>query len=257
MKNKIIISVVIPYFKKKLFFKETIKSIINQSYKNFEIILIYDDMNQNQLSFVKSILKKFKNKKILVNKKNLGPGNSRNKGILESKGDYIAFCDADDVWKKNKLLNQLNFMKKKRINFSHTNYSIINKYSKIIGKFRIKKKIDYHNLLKSCDIGLSTVMVSKKILLKNKFCDLKTKEDYELWLRLSKKNKFLLGLKRNFSSWRKVENSLSSSLAQKLLDSFRLYYYYEKYNILISVFYVIRLTYFALLKKIKIYFLKD
>ena len=65
MKNKIIISVVIPYFKKKLFFKETIKSIINQSYKNFEIILIYDDMNQNQLSFVKSILKKFKNKKIL------------------------------------------------------------------------------------------------------------------------------------------------------------------------------------------------
>ena len=96
-------------------------------------------------------------------------------------------------------------------------------------------------------------MVLKKILLKNKFCSLKTKEDYELWLKLSKKNSLLLGLNKNLSSWRITENSLSSSIVQKLLDSFRLYYYYEKYNILISLFYVVRLTSFALLKKIKIY----
>ena len=96
-------------------------------------------------------------------------------------------------------------------------------------------------------------MISKKILLKNKFCPLKTKEDYELWLRLSKKEKLLHGLDKNFSSWRMTDKSLSSSLVQKLLDSFKLYYYYEKYNILISLFYVVRLTSFALLKKIKIY----
>ena len=253
MKKKIFISVIIPYYKKEFFFKKTIKSIIDQSYKNFEIILIYDDLNQNELLFVKKVLRKFKNKKILVNKKNMGPGNSRNIGALKAKGDYIAFCDADDVWKKNKLLNQLNFMKKYKLNFSHTGYSIINRYSKVIGEFRIKKKLDYQTLLKSCDIGLSTVMISKKILLKNKFCPLKTKEDYELWLRLSKKEKFLHGLDKNFSSWRMTDKSLSSSLIQKLLDSFKLYYYYEKYNILISLLYVVRLISFALVKKIKIY----
>ena len=102
MKKKINISVVIPYFKKRIFFEKTIKSIVNQSYKNFEIILIYDDVNQNELICVKNVLKKIKNTKILVNKKSLGPGNSRNRGILKAKGDYIAFCDADDVWKKNK-----------------------------------------------------------------------------------------------------------------------------------------------------------
>jgi teichuronic acid biosynthesis glycosyltransferase TuaG len=251
--KKNIISVIIPYFKKRIFFKETIRSIINQSYKNFEIILIYDDTNQNELKFVKDVLKKFRNKKILINKNNMGPGNSRNKGILKAKGDYIAFCDADDVWKKNKLSSQLNFMKKNKINFSHTSYSIINKYSKNIGEFKIKKELNYLNLLQSCDIGLSTVIASKKILLKNKFCSLKTKEDYELWLRLSKKNNLLLGLDKNLSSWRITENSLSSSLVQKILDSLRLYYCYEKYNILISLFYVVRLTSFALLKKIKIY----
>jgi teichuronic acid biosynthesis glycosyltransferase TuaG len=253
MKKKINISVVIPYFKKRIFFEKTIKSIVNQSYKNFEIILIYDDVNQNELIFVKNVLKKIKNTKILVNKKPLGPGNSRNKGVLKAKGDYIAFCDADDVWKKNKLSNQLNFMKKNKLNFSHTSYSIIDEYSKIVGKFKIKKKLNYQDLLKSCDIGLSTVMISKKILLKNKFCSLKTKEDYELWLRLSKKEKLFRGLHNDFSSWRITKNSQSSSLIQKLLDSFRLYCYYEKYNILISLFYVVRLASFAVLKKLKIY----
>ena len=253
MKKKDIISIIIPYFKKKLFFEKTIKSISNQSYKNFEIILIYDSVNHNELLFVKKVLRKIKNKKILINKKNLGPGNSRNKGILKAKGNYIAFCDADDVWKKNKLFNQLNFMKENKLNFSYTSYSIINKYSKIIGEFRIKKELDYKSLIKSCDIGLSTVMVSKEILLKNKFSNLRTKEDYELWLRLSKKEKLLRGLDGNLSSWRVTENSLSSSLVQKLLDAFRLYYSHEKYNILISLFYVVRLAVFALLKKIKIY----
>ena len=251
--KKITVSIIIPYFRKRIFFKETIKSITNQSYKNFEIILIYDDINQYELKFVKDILKNFKDKKILVNKNNLGPGNSRNKGVLKAKGDYIAFCDADDVWKKNKLLNQLNFMKKNKLNFSHTSYSIIDEYSKTMGKFKIKKKLNYQDLLKSCDIGLSTVMTSKKILLKNKFCSLKTKEDYELWLRLSKKEKLLRGLDKDFSSWRITKNSQSSSLIQKLLDSFRVYCCYEKYNILTSLFYVVRLTSFAVLKKLKIY----
>tara|TARA_B110000881_G_scaffold205843_1_gene208649 strand:- start:553 stop:990 length:438 start_codon:yes stop_codon:yes gene_type:complete len=144
-------------------------------------------------------------------------------------------------------------MKKNKLNFSHTSYSIIDEYSKTMGKFKIKKKLNYQDLLKSCDIGLSTVMTSKKILLKNKFCSLKTKEDYELWLRLSKKEKLLRGLDKDFSSWRITKNSLSSSLIQKLLDSFRLYYCYEKFNILKSLFYMVRLASFAALKKIKIY----
>jgi teichuronic acid biosynthesis glycosyltransferase TuaG len=164
MKNDITVSIIIPYFRKKFFFQKTIRSIINQSFKEYEIILIYDDQDLQELDFVKKVLTKVKKKKILINKKNLGAGISRNKGILASKGKFIAFCDADDIWKKNKLSLQLSFMKKNNLNFSHTSYSIINQDSKIVGKFIIKKKIDYQNLLASCDIGLSTVIISKKIL---------------------------------------------------------------------------------------------
>ena len=147
-------------------------------------------------------------------------------------------------------------MKNDNINFTHTGYSIIDKYSKIIGQFKIDKKLNYKKLIKSCDIGLSTVVGTKNLFLKNKFSSLNTKEDYQLWLKLLRKQKFISGIDKNLSSWRMVENSLSSSIIQKIFDSFKLYYYYEKYNIISSIFFVLRLTYFALLKKIKIYLLR-
>lgn len=256
MKKKPLVSIIIPYFRKKNFFKNTINSIALQSYKQLEIIVIYDDSNKSELKFVEQTLKKFKKKKILINKKSLGPGFSRNKGIVKAKGTYVAFCDADDIWKNNKLKAQLLFMQKNKIDFSHTNYSIIDKYSKIIGQFRIKKKLNYKDLLKSCDIGLSTVLAKKKIFDKNKFSSLTTKEDYLLWLKIIKKNKYIYGLNKNLSSWRLLKNSLSSSITQKISDSFRLYHKHEKYNVIISIFFVLRLTCFALIKKIKIYFMK-
>jgi teichuronic acid biosynthesis glycosyltransferase TuaG len=257
MKNKIIVSIIIPYYKKKNYFEKTIKSIISQSFKKFEIIVIYDDTDLKELFFVKTILNKIKNKKILINKKNLGPGKSRNKGISASRGEYIAFCDADDIWKRNKLSRQVLFMKKNEYNFSHTSYLIINKNSNIIGKFKIKKKLFYKDLIRSCDIGLSTVMLKKKFLLRYKFCSLKTKEDYQLWLKIIKDEKLFHGIVECLSSWRAVEGSLSSSLKQKLSDSLRLFYNYEKHNFIISILYVLRLIFFALLKKIRIYILKN
>tara|TARA_Y100000590_G_scaffold409310_1_gene501378 strand:- start:251 stop:1024 length:774 start_codon:yes stop_codon:yes gene_type:complete len=256
MKNKNLVSVIIPYFKKRNFLKKTIKSIVSQTYKNIEIILIYDDKNLDDLFFIEDLLKNVKNKKIIINKKNLGPGFSRNKGILKSNGSYIAFCDADDIWNKNKLSSQIKYMKKYNLDFSHTSYLVIDKFSKKIGSYEIQEKLNYNNLIKSCDVGLSTVVGKKKIFLKNKFTSLKTKEDYLLWLKLLKKRKYIFGTNKYLSSWRFLEDSLSSSLVQKLSDSFKLYNKYEKYNFLLSIFFVSRLSYFALLKKIQIYLMR-
>ena len=253
MKNNPLISVVIPYHRKKNFFEKTIKSILNQSFKRFEIILIYDDENLKELDFIKKIKKQSSKIKLIINKKNLGPGLSRNKGILLSKGTHIAFCDADDLWQKNKLSLQIKFMKKYNLNFLHSNYFVIDKKGKKIGKFKAKSKINFQELLKSCDIGLSTVMVKKSLLRQNLFCKLRTKEDFYLWLQLIKKETKIYSVNKYLSSWRYLENSLSTSISQRLLDAFRLYYIYEKYNFLTSVYYVIRLSYYALIKKLNIY----
>ena len=107
------ISIIIPYYRKKNFLKKTINSIQAQTYKKFEVIIIYDDENLSELKFVKQLVKTDKRFKIITNKKNLGAGYSRNKGIKHSSGKFICFLDADDTWKKNKLHVQLDYMKKK------------------------------------------------------------------------------------------------------------------------------------------------
>ena len=253
MSKKPLISIIIPYHKKKEYFTKTVNSIQSQTYKKFEVILVYDDVNLDDLSFVKKQLKKFKEKKIIINKKIIGPGYSRNKGVFKAKGKFIAFCDADDVWKKDKLKIQLNFMNRNKLLFSHTSYNIINLKDKKIGQFNIKSKIYYEDLLKSCDIGLSTVIMSKSLLIKKKFCKLKTKEDYFLWLKIIRDINVICGLNNHLVNWRYLQGSLSDSILQKIMDAFKLYYLYEKNSIVKSFYLVIRLSFNAFLKKYKNY----
>lgn len=245
-----LVSVIIPFYKKKKYFNRCIKSVLNQSYKKIEIIVIYDDEDRNDLKYIKEIITKKKKIKCYVNKKNYGAGLSRNIGIKKSRGKYLAFIDSDDYWKKNKIKIQLEFMKKKKLDFTHTNYFIINEESKNLGLMRVKKFLNYKDLIKSCDIGLSTVMVNRKIIKRNAFTNLKTKEDYCLWLNLSKKNTKIVGIRKNLVFWQKTKNSLSSSFIQKISDAFKVYYLFEKKNIFLSFFYVLRLCSYFLFKKI-------
>tara|TARA_B100000900_G_scaffold413879_2_gene438934 strand:- start:707 stop:1459 length:753 start_codon:yes stop_codon:yes gene_type:complete len=243
------ISIVIPYYNKINWIDQTLKSIFDQTYKNYEILIIYDDTLKKDLKYLK---KKINNKKIklIINSKNLGAGPSRNKAVNFAKGEYIAFLDADDIWKPNKLKLQLAFMEKFNLKISHTSYFIIDKNNKKIGSRIAKNKQTYKDLLNSCDIGLSSVVIEKKLFLRNKFTSNKTKEDYALWLKISKKLP-IYGFNKNLLLWRKTNNSLSSSISQKLLDAFDIYYRKEKFNSFNSLYRVIILSINYLFKKIK------
>ena len=238
-----LISIIIPYYKKKEYITQTINSIIKQSYKNFELIFIYDDPDKSDLKYVKKILKNIKRKKIIINDNNIGAGLSRNLGILKAKGEYISFIDSDDIWKKDKLKNQLLFMLNNKIDFCFTSYSIINKKNSIIKFIKAKKNIEYKNLIKSCDIGLSTVMLKKKLLKDTKFPKIKTKEDYVLWLKLSKKNIKMMGFDQKLVLWRKLDNSLSSSVFQRVHDAFYVYNTHLNFNVIKSIYYIFLMSF--------------
>ena len=128
------VSIIIPYYKKKNYINLTLISVLKQTYRNIEILIIYDDENKEDLNFIKKLKKSDKRIKILINKKNIGPGYSRNRAIKKAKGKYIAFLDSDDIWKKQKLENQISFMKKNDINFSYTSYDQIDKKGRKIKK---------------------------------------------------------------------------------------------------------------------------
>jgi len=245
-----LISIIMPYYKKKAFVEEAINSVLFQSYKKFELILIYDDEDLDDYKYISNLSKKDSRIKLLKNKKNLGSGLSRNLGIEYSKGSYLAFLDSDDVWFKDKLKVQLEYMEKNKLSISFTDYKIINANSEVTGFRKAKKIISFPYLINSCDIGLSTV-IAKSSIIKKKFYfpNLKTKEDYVFWLNIAKKNINFYGLNKKLSAWRRLPNSLSSNFFQKISDGYLVYYRYMKYNSFKSIYCLIILSCYYLKKR--------
>ena len=139
-------------------------------------------------------------------------------------------------------------MEENFFDLTFTFYNILEK-KKIIKAKKIFFKVDYNSLKKSNYIGLSTVIIKRKILSKIIFPNLKTQEDYALWLKLLRKGIRIGYLNKILASWRKTENSLSSNVFQKLIDAFKMYYIYEKKNFIFSIFSVLVLSYNKLINK--------
>ena len=237
-----LVSIIIPYFKKKKYIADTINSILNQTYKNFEIIIVYDDPEKKDLEYIKKLISTDNRVKLIVNEKNLGAGISRNIGIDISAGTFIAFIDADDMWERTKLEEQIKFMESQNINFCHTTYKIINEKNQFLSSRKARNFFNINDLAKSCDIGLSTVLLKREILGSNKFPNLKTKEDFVLWLKLISNSVKIYGLDKELTRWRKARNSLSSSSFQKIVDAYKVYNIYMKYNMIKSIYYLICLS---------------
>ena len=243
------VTIIIPYKNNLDYLFIALRSIFNQSYKNFKILIIYDDEDKSDLSKIRQffkgkIIKKRISYKIIVNKKSLGAGYARNVGIKKSNTKYIAFLDSDDVWAKNKLKLQVSFMEKNNISFSHTSYHVINTNDKILSSRFAKKKIVFQDLITSCDIGLSTVILQSSLLNKNKlmFPKIKTKEDYVLWLRILKKIKNIRGLNLKLTYYRKTKGSLSSNKLLSLINGYKVYRNYMNYGVIKSLFYLFILS---------------
>jgi len=238
-----LVTIIIPYKNNLKYLFLALKSVFFQSYKNFKILIIYDDEDTSDLLHIKKFISKKQIKQkfsiqIIINKKNLGAGLSRNIGIKFSKSKYVAFLDSDDVWHKNKLKLQLNFMNKYKIPISHTSYTVVNELGKKISFRKSKKILYFQDLLNSCDIGLSTVMLDLKFLKTNnlKFPNISTKEDYVLWLKILKKISYIRGINTNLTNYRKRKKSLSSNKIISFLNGYRVYKDYMNMGYLISFY---------------------
>ena len=242
-----LVSVIIPYFKKKEYIEKTLESILNQTFKDFELIIIYDDDDLQEYNFLVNICNGIEKIKIIKNSKNLGAGVSRNIGIKNSSGKFFAFIDADDLWLPKKLDKQISFMTKNNIEFCFCGYQkkLLNKNIEVKTD---KNELNYNDLINSNVIGLSTVVLKKNIIEENLFPKLKTQEDYAAWLKLIKKNK-AYNLQETLVIWNKSSNSLSSNFFQKISDAFKVYYFYENFSIIKSIYCLIKLSLNSLRRK--------
>ncbi len=206
-KEKTKIDIILPNYNSSQFIVETVNSIINQTYKNWKLIIVDDFSDRKTVNILKKISKNKKIKVFLL-KKNKGAGFCRNYAIKKSNSPYIAFIDSDDIWKKNKLKNQIKFMKKNNFLFTYTNYETFGKkYKKIINP----SKLDYSKFIKNTSIATSTMMIKRNTINNIKFINSKICEDYYFKCRLLKKTKFAYCLESNLAKYRIRDNSLQSS----------------------------------------------
>ena len=185
-KKELKVSIILPNYNSSKTIKETISSILNQTYKNWELIIVDDNSDK----ITKSILFKYKklNKiKILYLKKNKGAAYCRNLAIKKSKSYYVAFIDSDDLWQKNKLNLQINFMQKNNYFFTYTNYKTFKINNPIKKTILAPSKFNFNSFVKNTSIATSTMIVKRSIAGKIKFSNTKICEDYYYKCQLLKK----------------------------------------------------------------------
>ena len=244
-----LVSVIIPYFNDEVNIGNAVKSALTQTYKNLEVIIIDDENSIASRKILENLKNKFTKIIIISTLKQSGVSVARNKGVKKARGDFIAFLDSDDLWKKNKIKEQVSFIKKNKLDICYTDYVAVNDNHKIIYKVKTPKTLFYKDLLRECPIACSSVLLKKKILKNITFKKLKTKEDYMLWLELSKKGYRLSGINKPLSIYRVRSNSLSSMHFNKIYSAFIIYSSYLNYSFLFSVIFVIRLYGNAFKKK--------
>lgn len=181
-----LVSVVIPMYNAEATICDTLNSILNQTYTNIEIIIVDDGSLDSSLELVSE----YDDKRIKIfSKLNGGVSSARNLGIKESNGDYIAFCDSDDIWKVDKLEKQMYYMKKYNdIDFigCNRNGESIRVLFKNYNKF---KKIDFYDMLLKMFPQTSTAVIKKTVFDDVGLYDEEQKysEDGNLWLRICKR----------------------------------------------------------------------
>ena len=135
-----LVTIVTPLYNSINYIEESVQSVVNQTYENWEMILVDDCSSDGSLELINKIAKIEKRLKIIQNKENQGSGISRNKAIKLAKGKYIAFLDSDDLWHKDKLKIQIDLMEKNNWSFSHTSYGYISEKGKIPEKCKLSKE---------------------------------------------------------------------------------------------------------------------
>jgi len=235
--NEYLVSIVTPVYNSARFISDTIDSIQSQTYKNWELLLIDDCSSDNSYEIIKSYMKDDNRIKYIKLEKNSGAAISRNTGIKNAKGRFIAFVDSDDLWKSRKLEVQVNYMLKHKIAFSFTSYRYIKEDGTSTNKIaKAPKKINYNGLLKNTIIGCSTVLIDKDIMGDFRMPLVRRGQDTATWLQLLKKEKYAYGIEDALVDYRLVGNSISSNKIKALKRTWNTYRNVENLGILKSCY---------------------
>ncbi len=245
-----LVSVIMPSWNTGKFISESINSVLNQTYKSLELIIVDDCSDDNTDEVVSS----FKDERIryLKNDKNLGAALTRNRALREANGEWIAFLDSDDLWEKEKLEKQISFMNSNGYVFSYHEYQKIDEQSQPIGILvsgpdKVTKRKMYNYGYPGC----LTFMYSAKAIGLIQIEDIKKNNDYAILLQVCKKADCYL-LNENLARYRIRKKSIShDKLSKKLKSHYDLFRICDKRCAVVAFWFAAWNMFYGILKKKK------
>jgi teichuronic acid biosynthesis glycosyltransferase TuaG len=224
MREKIMVSVIIPAYNNEVFLVSAVESVLNQTYQDFEIIIIDDKSDDNTLLCAKTFSERDNRVKVISNPENLGVVQSRNKGFASATGEFIAFLDSDDLWMPEKLEKQIKQMEQKQLGLCYTAYSIINADGEQIGKtYHVPRAVTLNDLLKENVIGCSSVVIRHSSTERIKMREGYAHEDYVMWLELLNTGIIAGGIDEPLMLYRKTEQGRSFNKVNAAKGRFHIY----------------------------------
>lgn len=186
--KKNLVSIITPMYNSEKFIEATIKSVLNQTYQEWEMLIIDDCSTDNSPNIVKSYMQQDSRIRCIKTETNKGVSNARNLALSKATGQFIAFLDSDDQWNSSKLEKQVNFMLENDYVISFTSYELMDENDKKLNKvIKVPPNVDYKRLLKGNILGCLTVVIDKsKLDFEIKMSGVRH-EDYVLWLSILKK----------------------------------------------------------------------
>ncbi len=222
-----LVSIIMPAYNCADYIAESIRSVQNQSYRNWELIVADDKSTDGTVNTVRSIAASDNRIHLLETDVNLGPAAARNRAINTAQGDYIAFLDSDDIWFPDKLRRQIDFMEQTGYEFTYTAYEKIDECGERMGIIvSAPKSVTYSSMLYQGDpIGNLTVIYDASKLGKFYVPDIRKRNDFALWLKMMRECDRAYGLNEVLAKYRVRAGAISSTRKSELLK-----YYWKLYR---------------------------
>lgn len=244
-----LISIVMPVHNSEKYLTDTISSIQDQTYDNWELLVVDDCSVDNSHKILRNYAYTDSRIKVLRLEKNSGPAQARNKGIENCSGKYLTFIDSDDLWRRDKLEKELRFITENDYLFVYTAYDLIQEDGRKTRRIvPVSTKIDYKELLYNNIIWTSTVMIDLERMGKFMMPDCQG-EDLATWLMLIKRTTYAYGLNEVLASYRQVPSSISHNFKSRMSRTWVVYRRAEHLPFCKSIYLYVRHMFYMLTKR--------
>lgn len=252
-----LVSIIMPNYNCAKYIAGSINSVCQQTYQNWELLIYDNGSTDNSLDIITDFVKQDPRVRHIAIQNNIpkGAAYARNVCLNNTKGEYIAFLDSDDLWTPDKLAKQIRFMQKEDIIFSYTHYTIINSEGKqITTEIAREQKTTYKKALHGHEIGLLTVIIrNTPVLGKINFpvppANREFHEDTALWLKILQKIECAYLLNENLALYRCHKGSKNFNKLRSILYFYRILRYSENFSAPTAAFYLARYIIHGILHK--------